>query len=640
MKRALVCLGWLGLWCGLLGMVGERPLQAARVVTGVVGDGTPGSCVEAALTAVLSSSGSVTFNCGPNPHTITLTAAQTISAATTIDGGGLITLSGGDNTRLFNVQNGAAFTVRGLGLVNGRTTADGGAIYAERLSVLTIENSQFSGNVGYNGGAIATNGWGANDAGVVVTISGSTFSNNTATAPAIPGGGNGGGAVYLSGGSAATVSDSVFSGNQAGNGGAIHLLHSNLLAAGVTFSDNAANNTAGGGGGGAIYMDGTKGLSGEVRILACTFSQNTTNQLGGAIFSFPEGSGSTHIDQSAFTDNVSTNRGQGGAIYHQSALGIGALEIERTLFANNRAVAGPLDAASQGGALWLLDAPVTIRNSTFTANDATHSQSASMAADNWRRGFGGAIRVSEETTIINSTLAGNTAGFVGGAIAGAVVVQNSIIANNTGGNPWDIQQNCTVELTNGGGNIQYPQKTTGNWNDYECLAGQTAVNPLLGALADNGGPTWTMPLLAGSPAINGGLNVACPATDQRGFPRADGQCDVGAYEAGAAPGPILQAISPPWAGVNEATGPLTLTLFGAEFTADCVVRWQGQARPTTFVDGNRLTAVLPASDITTPGVVTVTVYDTARDAESSGLSFIIVPVLYKAHLPVVVLPFQ
>ncbi len=631
MKRILLWAGLFSLALGCWAWAGLRPLQAA----GVVGDGTPASCTTTALAIALSGGGTVTFNCGPNPHTIILSATQTISANTTLDGGDLITLSGGGNTRLFQVQNGAHFTVRGLHLINGYSADDGGAIYAERLSTLIIEHSHFSNNIGYNGGAIATNGWGAHDDGVAVSISGSTFSNNIATAPALPGGGNGGGALYLSGGSTATVSDSLFNGNVAGNGGAIHLLHSNLLATAVTFAENVANNSAGGGGGGAIYMDGTKELSGEVRLVACMFQQNSTNQLGGAIFSFPEGSGATHVDQSLFEGNVSTNRGQGGAIYHQSALGIGALEITRSLFVNNRAAAGPLDAASQGGALWLLDAPVTIGNSTFTANDATHSQSASMAPDNWRRGFGGAIRTSSETTIVNSTLVGNTAGFVGGAVAGSATAVNSIFANNTGGNPWSIQQNCTVELMNGGGNIQYPQKTTGNWNDYECLGGQTAVNPLLGSLNDNGGPTWTIPLLAGSPAIDSGQNGECPATDQRGFARADGQCDVGAYEVGAAPGPILRAISPSWAGINEVPEPFTLTVLGAEFTAACEVRWNGAARATTFVNGEWLTAVIPASDIATPGVATVTVYDTARQAESAGRLFIIVPVLHKAYLPIV-----
>lgn len=526
---------WLGLalllLLGLGHMVGERPLSAS----GVVGNGTPESCTEAALTAVLNSGGNVSFNCGAAPHTITLTTEKIISADTILNGDGRITLSGGGSTRLFQAQNGAAFTLRGLRLVDGYTTGNGGAIYAERLSRLTIEASQFSGHVAHNGGAIATNGWGANDAGVVVTISDSVFSDNTATAPAIPGGGNGGGAIYLSGGSVATVRDSQFSGNQAGNGGAIHLLHSNLLAIGTHFSNNSANNTAGGGGGGAIYMDGTKGLSGALRLNRCEFRQNSTNQLGGAIFSYIIASGATWIEESLFAGNQSTNRGQGGAIYHQSASGVGALTIERSLFVHNRAAAGPPENASQGGALWLLDAPVMIRNSAFSGNEAIHSQSNTLAPDNWRRGFGGAIRSSSQTTIHNSTLAGNTAGFVGGAVAGAATVANSIIANNTGGNPWNIQQNCTDSLTDGGGNLQYPQKTTNLGNDHECLAGQTAVNPLLGPLSDQGGPTWSLPLLPGSPAIDGGQNAPCPATDQRGYFRTDGQCDVGAYEAGAAP---------------------------------------------------------------------------------------------------------
>ncbi len=114
-----------------------------------------------------------------------------------------------------------------------------------------------------------------------------------------------------------------------------------------------------------------------------------------------------------------------------------------------------------------------------------------------------------------------------------LLLTNSIIAHNTGSNPWSIQQNCTVSLTDGGGNLQYPQRTTNLWNDYECLAGQTAVDPLLGLLSDNGGPTLSIPLLPGSPAINGGVNAPCPTTDQRGYLRVDGQCDAGAYEVDA-----------------------------------------------------------------------------------------------------------
>jgi hypothetical protein len=60
---------------------------------------------------------------------------------------------------------------------------------------------------------------------------------------------------------------------------------------------------------------------------------------------------------------------------------------------------------------------------------------------------------------------------------------------------------------------------------------QPLTDALLGPLADNGGPTETLALLAGSPAINGGDDAACPFTDQRGFGRVD-VCDIGAFEFG------------------------------------------------------------------------------------------------------------
>jgi hypothetical protein len=616
----------------LLGI--ERPLSAA----GVVGSGTPGSCTESALNSALAGGGTVTFNCGASPVTITVTSQKNISANTTIDGGGLVTISGNNSTRIFNVQNnnnnsGYDFVLRNLTVRNGRSSSNGGAIYVERLSSLTIENSTFTDNEGHNGGAVATNGWGANDPGVAVTVTGSTFSNNTATATAIPGGGNGGGGFYLSGGSALTVSNSTFSGNQSQNGGAIHLLHSNLLATNVTFNSNVANNSVGGGGGGAIYMDGTKSMTGEVRIIGSQFNGNTTNQLGGAMFTYPEGTGTVYIKTSIFDGNVSNTRGQGGAIYHQAENDVQPMTIEESLFVNNRAVSNAAGRAGQGGAIWSTEATLVVKNSTFTQNDA--SNSVNLPGDDWHRGFGGAIRTNQNTTIINSTIANNTAGFVGGGLAGVAKVKNTIIANNTGGNEWDIQQNCTDVVTNQGGNIQYPQKTTGNWNDYECFGSQTAVNPQLMALGDYGGPTETMALAASSPAVNGGVNSGCPTTDQRGFLRTDGQCDVGAFELNATADPVIQQLSPPFAGLNESSSPKVLTVDGYNFSSDCVVRWEGVDLVTTYVSPYRLTAVIPAANLQNLGTFAITVYDPSEDATSDPQTFTVVPEVRWVYLPTI-----
>src|SRR5690349_15342900 len=67
----------------------------AVYAAGVVGNGSSGSCTESALRTALNNGGTVTFNCGGSPLTITLAARLVITKTTTIDGGGLITLSGG-----------------------------------------------------------------------------------------------------------------------------------------------------------------------------------------------------------------------------------------------------------------------------------------------------------------------------------------------------------------------------------------------------------------------------------------------------------------------------------------------------------------------------------------------------------------
>jgi hypothetical protein len=98
-----------------------RPVRADAVV----GTGTPASCTESALNAALAGGGNVTFDCGPDSVTITVTSQKTIAVDTDIDGGSLITLSGGGATQVVWVNSGATLTLANPTIANGclcRTT--------------------------------------------------------------------------------------------------------------------------------------------------------------------------------------------------------------------------------------------------------------------------------------------------------------------------------------------------------------------------------------------------------------------------------------------------------------------------------------------------------------------------------------
>jgi hypothetical protein len=118
----------------------------------------------------------------------------------------------------------------------------------------------------------------------------------------------------------------------------------------------------------------------------------------------------------------------------------------------------------------------------------------------------------------NSTISGNSANNGGGILTsgGTATLKNTIVANNEGGN-------CAgLPVTDDGGNLEWP----GN----DCGFALSA-DPLLGPLADNGGPTQTHALQPDSPAIDAAVECPPPATDQRGVSRPQGDaCDIGSFE--------------------------------------------------------------------------------------------------------------
>jgi hypothetical protein len=213
----------IGLAIVALGIVGAVTTAAACVV----GTGSSASCTDAALNACLPGGakfdGLVTFNCG-GPATIDIstgTGTKTISANTTIDGGGLVTISGGNAVQVF-VVSGVTFTVRNLTIANG-SALQGGGILNSNNGTVNITNSTFDHNSAATGG-------GVENSGGTVDITNSTFDHNSATA---------GGGVENSSGTM-RVTNTTFDHNSATGGGGIHNYSGTLTVTNSTFDHNSA----------------------------------------------------------------------------------------------------------------------------------------------------------------------------------------------------------------------------------------------------------------------------------------------------------------------------------------------------------------------------------------------------------------
>jgi predicted outer membrane repeat protein len=255
-------------------------------------------------------------------------------------------------------------------------------------------------------------------------------------------------------------------------------------------------------GGGAFLVRGTLNLNNCV-VKDC-------KALGGGVFSNDQGN--INVTDCEFTGNISGN-GNNGGVYTSYQ---GSFNALRCTFANN-------SCTNIGGAICNFYSQMTINNCTFFGNTATN--------------MGGAIFYSQwvgSLSVTNSTFSGNSAGNSGGAIHndyGIMSLNNTIMAGNTasagpeGFNQSGSFSSVTYNLIgdNSGWNVP-----SGNGNILGT--GQNPVNPMLEALADNGGATRTMALKCGSPAVNAG-NPNSNDNDQRGFQVFGGRKDIGAYES-------------------------------------------------------------------------------------------------------------
>jgi hypothetical protein len=277
--------------------------------------------------------------------------------------------------------------------------------------------------------------------------------------------------------------------------------------------------------GGAIDNQGNASLS------AMVLTGNNASGDGGAIANFGvmTMTGTTISGSSAFG---------GGGIGNFSS---GTLTVSDSTIANNTAaVAGGI---SNGGTL-------TVTHSTFSGNAGSDVAGAienfanttvrdSTFFNNSSGVQGGGIDNSGGSgvilTVTNSTFSGNTAPKGAGITnySGTAYLANSIVVGNSAGQDPDVYGVYAAADHNLIGVLG--DATGFNGNNIVLNSDDVAVAGL-GPLANNGGPTQTMALLAGSPAIDAGDNSppgfpANPSTDQRGFPRiVNGIIDIGAYE--------------------------------------------------------------------------------------------------------------
>jgi hypothetical protein len=247
------------------------------------------------------------------------------------------------------------------------------------------------------------------------------------------------------------------------------------------------SNTSGGG----IFVWG-----GILNLNNSAVLNNSANGFGGGIML---SGGEVHINNSSVAFNTASTGG-----------GIGSSGVPGSFDISNSSIIA--NSASNTGGVYV-NGPVTLTmaNSTVSNNIATTTNPAGIQNDG-------------TATITNSTIVSNDGHglFASGIINGSgnLTLYNTIVANNPDGDDCGNAGTLTANsfnLDSDGTCGNATTKTSGELN--------------LGGVGDNGGPTYTVPLLSGSHAIDAGDNATCPATDQRSIARPQGAgCDIGAFE--------------------------------------------------------------------------------------------------------------
>jgi hypothetical protein len=545
--------------------------------------------------AIAASAAGDTINFAPGVSgAITLTGGvllitQSVNIAG--PGAGNLTIDGNGKSTVFDIApSGGAnqdVTISGLTITGGTAATNGGGILTnDVLRSLTLSGDRITGNqVSIDNPAASSGGGGVYVNGGTLTVSGSTIDHNSVTLTGSGSGSDGGGGLYDNGGTI-TVSGSTVSNNTvdqaassgSSGGGGIYSNGGDVDVTTTTMQNNGATvhaGSRGSDGGGAIYSNGGQVSLGDATVGGNTFTLDHTSSGrngGGGVYNNGGDSSivlsSVDANNATVTDDTGLDGG-GGLFSNGGQIGV----FFSSMSANTAFLT--VGSGSNGGGAILDDGVQSIyQTSTFSSNSVVISGTGAPSLENG----GGAIRSFGSSTANNLTVAGNRiiSGLGGGIFSDAAfALKNTIIANNTA----TSKANCAGSFSSSGFNLE-----SANTCGFAGPGDLINTDPKLGPRQNNGGPTSTQALLAGSPAIDTGSCtdfLGSPlTTDQRGVPRpqpAGGKCDIGAFE-------LVPATPPPPAPPAAVPGvPTAIGSTGASFTAS--VNPQGQATTVVFQFG-------------------------------------------------------
>ncbi|MEZ5424687.1 MAG: choice-of-anchor Q domain-containing protein [Pyrinomonadaceae bacterium] len=551
-KIELKKLGQTGLFL-LLALMSLTAAKAANLVVMNTNDSGAGS-LRAAITTANSNgqADTITFDASVfgTLQTITLTSGElTIGAdgtnpgrALTITGPGrdLLTISGGNSSRIFLADLFTVSSISGMTLTGGNGTGGvstvqgrGGAVYLRSCNSVTLNDLLITDNAAANQGG----GMGGENVRTF-RMSDSVVSLNSVNGTT---GGPAGGGLYLNflaqAASDSKLSNVEVSSNTSNSSNTGAFISSNKLEIADSVFDSNTYNGSGGGGRGGLDVSANDG---RVRDTSIT-GNNSRGNGGGLTVSTSGGDGVLILERLRVVGNTVLEGGDGGGIFRNGSSG--KIVLKESLVAGNTSAPNSVPTGGDGAGIYSATGPFDIINTTITGN---------LTSGTDRGNGGGIYNDGGDLRIINSTIANNVAeggndstdiwrggGGISTDNGATTTVQNSIIAGNTANLGPDVRGSY---ISNGFNIVA----DTSNSGGFGSVGDQLNVDPLLdaGGLQNNGGATQTIALQTGSPAVNNGSNALAVNEnghplrfDQRGncFNRfINGATDIGAFEFGAA----------------------------------------------------------------------------------------------------------